>query len=146
MAGEKHWVLRTSTSRFSFSRKFFLLSSPTCSFWPSLRKSLSLNVGKSLAWERDGGVRVDRTGPCSPGTTDSKGVAGGTLPAHEGPLRGACLHRSSESPCLTQLGQGGSKLARAGVEMGTCAWAKGDSYMTGAGRGLPRGGQRKLLT
>lgn len=39
----------TSTSRFSFSRKFFLLSSPTCSFWPSLRKSLSLNVGKSLA-------------------------------------------------------------------------------------------------
>lgn len=39
----------TSTSRFSFSRKFFLLSSPTCSFWPSFKKSLSLNVGRSLA-------------------------------------------------------------------------------------------------
>ena len=39
----------TSTSRFSFSKKYFLLSSPICSFWPSFRKSLSLKVGSSLA-------------------------------------------------------------------------------------------------
>lgn len=49
----------TSTSRFSFSRKYFLLSSPICSLWPSFRKSLSLNVGSSLAWRggKYGGVK-----------------------------------------------------------------------------------------
>lgn len=49
----------TSTSRFSFSRKYFLLSSPICSLWPSFRKSLSLKVGSSLAWRggKYGGVK-----------------------------------------------------------------------------------------